>query len=337
MAITTGLTLAQYASLSNDPLIRGITLSLMDSGSVMARDIPMVTNKTLYVNGARFAGDLPTINWRALNEEGSHVTMVPTPFQEQVYILANYVDIDRYLVEDQNAIRDVRATQTDAVLKAVATDFNDKFLNNNHTSGDVDAPVGLKYRIANGTTYGVNSENLIDAGGTAADMSSITAATASAFLEKLDELLFVVDAPDGSPNVVLYCNEVLKRRMNRAVRQLGAGGGFDTSRDQYDRTVDTYKGCPIRDIGRKLDQSELIITNTELATGLADTGSTFTSIYAVNYGDGHFGGWQFDPLGADNLGLLNNGVQYRTFISWAGGLINYSTRSIARLFDIKMS
>src|SRR5262249_2300196 len=112
---------------------------------------------------------------------------------------------------------------------------------------------------------------------------------------------------------------------------------FDQSRDMYDRTVDTYKGCMIRDIGRKRDQTTLIIRNTELASGLADTGGTFTSVYAVNYADGHFGGWQFDPLTALDLGKSNTGMHVRRLVKWAGGLINYNTRSLARLFNIKMS
>src|SRR5260221_6092857 len=127
--------------------------------------------------------------------------------------------------------------------------------------------------------------------------------------------------------------------MNHAVRLMGTQGRFNQGRDMYDRVVDTFKPCIIRDIGRKKDQVSLIITNTELATGLADTGGTFTSVYAVNYTDGYFGGWQFNPLsaGVQNLGRLNTGVQVRTYISWAGGLINFNTPSIARLFYLHVS
>src|SRR5260221_641852 len=239
MAVQTGsVTMAQAAALSNEPLVQTVTMSLVDMGSVLARDIPFLEKPTLYVNGVRFEGGLPAVTWAALNQEGVTVSTAPSPF-----------------------------------------------------------------------------------------------------LEQLDQLLFSVDAPDGSPSVTLYCNEVFRRRMNHAVRLMGTQGGFNQARDMYDRVVDTYKSCIIRDIGRKRDQVSLIITITELATGLADTGGTFTSVYAVNYADGHFGGWQFNPLaaGVQNLGRLNTGVQYRTYVSWAGGFINYSTRSIARLYNIKMS
>lgn len=338
MAVQSGsVTMGQWASLSNEPLVEAVTWSLIDVGSVMARDIPFANNESLYVNGVRFEAGLPAIKWAMLNEEGVSVSMAPTAFQEQVYIIRNQIDVDEFLVRDRNAIRDVRATQVEGLLRSIAFDFNEKFISNAHATGDANAIVGIKTRIANGAQYGVRSENLINAGGVDLSQVGMTAATANALFELLDQLLFSVDAPDGSPQVVLYMNETLKRRLNRAVRVMGTQGGFDQSRDMYDRVVDTYKQCPIRDIGRKRDQTSLIITNTELATGLADTGGTFTSIYAVNYGDGHFGGWQFNPLEARDLGLLNTGMQYRTYLSWAGGLINYSSRSLGRLYDIKMS
>jgi hypothetical protein len=343
MAVQSGsVTMGQWAALANEPLVEAVTWSLIDAGSVMARDIPFATNETLYVNGVRFEGGLPAIKWAMLNEEGQTVSMAPTAFQEQVYIIRNQVDIDEFLVRDRNAIRDVRATQVEGLLRSIAFDWNEKFIGNNHSTGDANAIVGLKARIANGNLYGVRSENLIN--GSSVDLSTATGLTsangvqnANAFLELLDQLLFSVDAPDGSPQVVLYMNEVLKRRINRAVRTLGTQGGFDESQDMYQRTVTTYKGCPIRDIGRKRDQVSLIITNTELSTGLADTGGANTSIYAVNYSDGHFGGWQFGPLVAQNLGQLNTGMQYRTYLSWAGGMINYSSRSLGRLYGIKMT
>jgi hypothetical protein len=46
-----------------------------------------------------------------------------------------------------------RGIQTGAYLKAVTYDMNDKFINNDHVSGNPNAFVGLKYRIANGVLW----------------------------------------------------------------------------------------------------------------------------------------------------------------------------------------
>src|SRR5207248_1206838 len=117
-------------------------------------------------------------------------------------------------------------------------------------------------------------------------------------------------------------------------------GGFTTMKDQFDRTIEMYKGATIRDIGYKVDQATRIIPGgSTFAGGLLGenaagtgtstaSGSIFTSIYAVNYSTDHFFGWQFDVLNVQDLGLINNGVIYRTLIDWAVGLINQSTRSL---------
>src|SRR5260370_382125 len=241
MAVQTGsVTMAQWASLSNEPLVRSVSMSLVDMGSVLARDIPFLQKPSLYVNGVRFEGGLPAITWAALNQEGVTVSTAPSAFQEQVYILRNQVDIDEFLARDENAIRDVRATQIEVLLKSIAFDVNEKILNNRHDTGDANSFVGTRQRIAAGGVYGVRAENLINSG-VNMTLAGMTATTAGNFLEQLDQLLFSVDAPDGSPSVVLYCNEVFKRRLNHAVRLLGTQGGFAQSRDMYDRVVDTYK------------------------------------------------------------------------------------------------
>ncbi len=337
MAIGAGtVTLADYALMSNSPLIQRVAFSLIDNGSVL-QDIPFITKKSLIVNGTRFEGNLPTVNWAQLNAEGVTTKGTPTPWQEQAYLIRNYIDVDQVLVEEENAITDPRAIQLAAYLKAVTYDFNYKFIKNDHITGDANSVVGLKYRIANGSAgYGVRSENLINGGGLDITQANATQATANKLLELLDQLLWSVDNQEGT-GVTIYMNEVFKRRLPFLARLMGTSGGFKTTEDQFGRTIDKYKGATLRDIGYKADQSTRIITNTETSDGLSDTTSTYTSLYAVNFSDDHFGGWQFGPLQAQDLGLINNGVIYRTNINWVVGLANNSNRSLGRIYGLKMS
>lgn len=338
MAIGAGtVTLADYAQMSNNPLVQAVTYSLIVNDNVL-QDVPLTDRKSLIANGARFEGNLPTVNWSQLNAEGVTTKGTPTPYQEQVYIIRNYIDVDKFIVEDQNQVVEPRAVQAEAYLKALTYDMNYKFLKNDHVTGDANAPVGLRFRIDNGGTMGVRPENKIDAGGVDLSQTALasTPGNGNKFLEFLDQLLWAVDSPTGA-GVVLYMNEVMRRRFAFAVRGLGTSGGFETTRDQFNRTIDMYKNAVIRDPGYKADQATRIITTTELATGAADTGATFTSIYAVNYGTDHFSGWQFGPLNVQDLGLIYNGAIYRTLIDWAVGYLVASTRSIGRLYDIKLS
>ncbi|SRR5260221_435527 len=340
------VTLADYALISNDPMVRAVTYSLIENGNIM-QDVPLISKKSLVANGVRFEGNLPSVNWSPVNAEGVTTKGTPTAYQEQIYLIRNYIDVDKVFVQEENALVDPRATQIGAYMKSLTYDMNYKFIKNDHLTGDANAPVGLKYRITNGGTFGVRPENLIDAGGVDLSLAGMTQATANKFLVLLDQLLWSVDSPEGT-GITLYMNEVLKRQFAAAIRTMGTSGGFETTQDQFNRTIQMYKGATIRDIGYKADQSTRIIAGNgvsgsgavgELATGADSTGSsaTFTSIYAVNYGTDHFFGWQFDDINVQDLGLLNNGVIYRTLVDWSVGLMNQSTRSLGRLYDIKLA
>lgn len=331
------LTLAQYALMSNNPLIQRVSYSLLEEDSVL-NDIPLITNPTMVVNGSRFQGDsLPEVNWAKINEEPVVVNAVPKPYQEQVYLIRNAIDTDNMLVEDRNRIVDPRATRLEAYLMSVRRDFAYQFINNNHVSGDKDAIVGLRARLDNPSVYGCESELKINGGGVDLSDGGMTAATARKFIELLNKLLSYLGASDGT-GVVLYMNDELKWRFESAIRTLGAGAGFNTTEDAFGRSMDKFKNAVIRDVGRKKDQTTRIITSTEEADG-DDGASTFTSLYGVRYGETHMSGWQFKPIeqAVRDLGLINNGVTWRTVIDWAVGLHQAHTRSIGRIYNIKMS
>src|SRR5205085_6981329 len=202
MAIGSGtLILADYALISNQPLVQAVSSSLIDYGNVL-QDVPLITKQSLVVNGTRIEGNLPAINWSQLNAEGVTVRGQPTPYQEQVYLMRNYVDVDKFIVQDQNQITEPRALQAKMVLKALTYDFNFKYFKNDHITGDANAPVGLRARLddaAAANKFGVRPENKIDAGGAAVDISQagLTAKTGGALLEMLDLLLWSVDSPEG--------------------------------------------------------------------------------------------------------------------------------------------
>lgn len=328
------LTLGQYAIMSNDPLVQRITYSLLQN-AVVLNDIPLVTRKTIVVNGVRWEGNLPSVNWSKLNVDPEVTSGTPTPYQEQAYILRNAIDVDKFLVEDQNQIVDPRGAQIEAYLRGAAYDINDKFINNDHISGDEDAFVGLRARLDNPTTYGVTSEMKINASALDMTQAGMTAATANNFLEFVQQVLDYMGSPDGT-GVTLYMNDILKRRFARAIRLLGAGAGFNMVTDAFGRQVTMFQGAAVVDIGRKANQTTRIITDTETSAG-AEGASDYTSFYAVRYGESGVYGWQFDALKAEDIGLIGNGGStYRTKIDWAFGLITAHTRSIARVYGIKV-
>lgn len=335
MAIaSTALSLAEYAQASNNPLIMKVVFSLRQAGSILT-DIPFMTKPTMIASGARITGNLPTVGWVPLNTAPTAVKTQVSQFQESAFILRNTIEVDHLMVEDQNSIQDPRGLQTSAYLKAVAYDINDKFINNNHASGNANAFVGIRQRLDDPTTYGALAASKIDAAG-AVITTAATAAQANAFLEWIDQLLWALNAPEGD-GCVLYMNDTMMRRFHFLLRLLGTQGGLATNRDQFDRIVLTYKGAVLKDVGTKGDQSTRVITATETAAGV-DGSSLYTSIYGVRYGEDALTGWQFAPLVAKDLGQdPTDGVVYRTFIEWAGGLFMSDVRAIARIYDLKIS
>jgi hypothetical protein len=335
MAVSSSaLTLADYAKMSNDPLVQAVSMSLIRAGNVM-QDIPMQTKPTLKANGARYDGSsMPSVSWAPLNSEPTVTKATPSPYSEQVYIIRNAIDVDNLILLDQNQIVDPRASQLNMWLESLTYDFNDKFINNNQLTGDNNCFVGIRERLDSASTWGVRSENKINASATMT--TSLTAANANNFFEKLDQLLWSLGAPDGT-GCVLYMNDTMYRRLHFAIRQMGTSGGFSTQTDQFDRRIDMYKGAIIRDIGKKSDQTTNIITSTETTAG-ANGSSTYTSIYGVRYGVDYLSGWQMRSLDTSirDLGLQDNGVIYRTVVDWAVGLYMAHTRSIARLYNINL-
>lgn len=328
------VTLADYATISNDPLVFSIIVSLLQNGNVL-NDLPLVTKPTLVLNGSRIVGNLPTPNWAALNDTPVVARTSATPYSEQVYIIRNAIDCDIYVAMDQNQIEDPRMFNLRAYLLGLRYDVNDKFVNNNHTTGNLNAPVGLRSRLDNTALYGTNTDMKIDAGAVDMSLAGITAATTINFLETIDTALAYMGDEEGN-GVTLYMNDVMKRRFKSAILKLGAGAGFTMTKDAFGRMVEMYRNAKVVDIGRKADQTTRVITSTEGSTGL-DGSSVHTSIYAVKYGVDSFVGWQMAPFSAIDLGRISGNPNLRLAIDWAFGWAMNHTRSIARIFGIKVA
>lgn len=328
------ITLADYATISNDPLVFSIIMSLLQNGNVL-NDLPLITKPSLVVNGSRVVGSLPDVNWSALNDAPVSVRTSATPYSEQAYIIRNNIDCDIFLAADQNQIEDPRLFNLRTYLTSLRYDINDKFINNNQTTGNLQAPVGLKARLDNPTTYGVNSEMKLDFGAVDMTLAAMSKASALQFFEYVNTLLSYMGDEDGT-NVVLYMNDVLERRLITAVATMGVAAGFNTNTDALGRRVTTYRNAKIVNIGRKADQTTRIILNTETSAGAAGS-SVYTSLYAVKYGIDGFYGWQMMPFSATDMGRISGGALLRLAMDWCFGWVMNHTRSIGRGYGIKVA
>lgn len=323
------LDLVTFAKMSNAPRATNIAMAFLQHSAIVA-DIPWFARKALRLQGVRWQDNLPDVDWVKLNEAGPTVKGTPTTYMEQAFIARNMIKTDHLLIEDESAIGNPHLQQVDAYIRSRSHDFNYKFINNSHVTGDSDSIVGIRARLDDPNTYNADSSNKIGSGGTMT--SAATAANFVAHQEKLDELLYRVGSPNGD-NVVLYCNDVYYRRFAALSRQYSGQGGFSQAQDQYGRDVYRYKNAVLRDAGLKADQSTKVITSTETSAGV-DGASTYTSVYAVNYGPMQFSGWIntmsiTDPPDDD-------GVLKQSLVEFVAGLYPQTKFCIGRLYGINL-
>jgi hypothetical protein len=231
-----------------------------------------------------------------------------------------YMDTDKAIARAKNTIGDARAIQQTMALKAVAYKFNDKFISGDPQT-DPEEFKGLTKRVddlyAEGFTGQlVNFESANAGRGILYDTTE-----RNYFLNRMDVLLYAIV---GHKPDVLYMNSNVLLAIRQILRQEKL---LDTTKDIFDRVVDSYMGAKLIDIGVKADQTTEIITSTETKGGNADE----SSIYAVKFGVGEFlWGIQEYPIEVTDKGLLEATPVYRTEVDWPLGLAVANPYSIAR-------
>ena len=318
-------TLADYARTQKDPLKAGVTDVFRRESSPMEL-LPWETIDTLKVQALR-TSRLPSVEWRKIGETWTGSSGAVEPIDERVFDMGGKVDIDKLLVKSKSVV-DQRALQTDLYSTALAYTFNDAFINGDPILGDEDVFFGLWRRLKDFLSSGQTV--LLGGLDISPDVGAGLSANFDTFLDGLQTLCHVVE---GHKPDALFCNDTAYLRLLSAIR---AKGLFATTEDSYGRKVATYGpgGPAIYDIGWKADQTTRIIGNVELANGTALTGATSTSIYAVRFGEGFLKGIQLYDMDVQDVGLLEDRVNYRTVIDWPVGLFMVNPRAVARMVGL---
>ena len=178
-------------------------------------------------------------------------------------IMGGSFQVDRVLQGTAGAV-DELAFQAEQKIKATANFFHDLVINGDVEEGNFD---GLKKLLA----------------GTANEVTSQVSLTTSqqldenynAFLDEMDTFLSVVD---GTPSMLLMNRDMLVKLRSIARR----AGYYERTQDDFGRTVETYAGIPMVDMGKYFDG--------ETSRDVIPTQEGKTAIYAVCLGlDGFHG------------------------------------------------
>jgi hypothetical protein len=343
------ISLFNWAAESNDPMVMAVTDSIYQSGNVL-QDIPVMTDASLIQKGVRMIGGYPVPTWTDLNAGPTSFNAQPQPYTENCYTTRDNIDCDRLQVKDKNQIGGagaMRARRLKWYLTGYAFEFNYRFFNSRQyddgtTRYNPRCFTGIRERIDN-SDYKVNSEMKINASNLDMSPTGMTKATANRMLELITQLCDYTGAGQDGDGVVLYASDFFWRRFEFALRLLEvAGFGFD--KDVYERKVTTWRNAKLRDPGRLAPaqdgtQTGRVITTSEKTDGTDGVVGTdvCTSVYAVRYGDDLFHAWHFEMLKAMDLGVINDGVTYRSVFDYTLGLWMEHTRSLGRIYGIKMA
>lgn len=316
------VTLAEFAKMSEDPLVKSVAMILVEESNPM-KFLPWETIGGLYKKMLRVQ-TLPSVGRRKLNAAWASSTGTTESLTEGISLVGGNIDVDKEMVDGNQTIAAIRTVQQIMKTKAMAYEFNDNFINGSVQS-DVDNFDGL---VARCDRSDMTTQKLVSA--TTTSLIDDTQAHALNFLKELDRLMYAID---GHQPTFLITNSVGLRTLNSAIRTASV---LNVTKDNWGHQITSLpgSGAPIYDIGVKADQITNILPD-ETITGVQATGDYF-SILAVKVGEGtDFWGIQKHALEAIDAGKMEDQVTYRTNVNWPVGLAQINKRSIARLYGIK--
>ena len=183
-------------------------------------------------------------------------------------IMGGSFQVDRVLQNTAGAADEV-AFQAEQKIKATANFFHNMVINGDTENGGFD---GLK-KLLSGTANALTSEVSLQ---TSAELDE----NYNAFLDEMDAFLATLD---GTPSLLLMNTQMLIKLRSIARR----AGYYERSVDDFGRTVETYAGIPMVDMGKYFDG--------ENSVDVIPTEEGKTAIYAVCLGlDGFHG---ISPMG----------------------------------------
>jgi hypothetical protein len=306
------LTLAESAKLSQNDLQRGVIETFVQESPVLDRLplLPIEGNAYAYNEEAT----LPGVEFRAVNSAYAESTGTVNQRTETLVILGGDADVDTFIAQTRGNLNDQRALQTRGKVKAASYKYQDAFINGD-TAVDANSFDGLKKRLT--------GAQVIDAATNGLPVLGADDAARQSFFDQLDALIAAVP---GSPDV-LYMNAAILARVRSSARRLTMA---TTTVDDFGRTVATYNGIQMLDIGSKADGSA-IIPQTETQ----GTSSAASSIYAVRFGrdesDQAVSGLTNGGVQVKDLGEIDAKPVYRTRIEFFCGLAVFGGRAAARL------
>lgn len=253
---------------------------------------------------------LPTVQFRGLNEDGHESTGKFTLDEEGIYYMDEYIKVDRALVDNYGM--EQRAKQHELKAIAMAQKMSTTLIAGDN-SNDPREWDGLKRRcnVLNKTLF----HNSAASGGAALSLSNLDIVNRA--VNGITHWLFPYD---------------LMAYMDAAARNPALTNNAITQKaDELGRTVTMYQGKPIL-YGYEPDDTPALLDFNEVASG--GGGAVTSSIYGLALRSDRCFMIEGAAMSVQDEGLIQGKPWYSTHFKWDLGLVVEHPRAIARLTSV---
>ncbi|MGH9154566.1 MAG: major capsid protein [Acidimicrobiales bacterium] len=291
------VTLAESAKLELDMLRRGVVEIILDE-SPMMNWLPFIeVEGNAYKYNRENA--LATAGFFAVNGTWTESTTTFTSVTDGLVILGGDADVDNFIQRTRSSHTDQRAVQTMLKAKTVARKWEDALITGD-SAVDVNSFDGLRKRFP--STANVQVVTPAAAGG------SLT-------LSLLDQGIDLVKA--GKPDILM-----MSRRTRRKLKALlQATNHYVESGEEFGKRVMLYDGIPVLTNDFQPDNE----------TADNGSGSTFSSVYGVKFGEDAVAGLTNGGLEVIDLGNLESKDATRVRLRWYVGLAVHRENAVFRI------
>ena len=340
----------QYYQDTNEPIVKEILDQYIKAGSLFTK-FPIATVPELKRKTRRVLGNLPVPTAMRIGQEPT-VPFVQDvdEYEEPVYLVRDNFLMDSAWKKLRNWVEsDPVDLQVRSYLQGKSFWLNNLFINNDPTSvnGVKDAFVGIKQRLAYPQKFGLvpgfsipGTADLSDAG--------LSQSGAIKFSRDIETILAHMGADDGD-GVVGIVSPQMMRSINALVKFAGTTGGFEITKDSFDRTVTKFKGMEIVSSGYQAplangQQTTPIIDSTQDINGWSPTdslynptgGNYYTSMYIIKGGKDDFSTWQVADPSMVQERVSGSRQWIAMFDAWYG-LYCPNPRAMARIYGYKIN
>lgn len=299
------LTLIESAKVEQDPL-RQAVIEIYAQTTPILQVLPFenITGNAISYNREE---TLPGVGFRGVNEGFDESTGVLNPMTETLVIAGGDLDVDKFIVDTGNS--GTRSAQEAMKIKALGHKWSEIFIKGDSevNSREFD---GLQKRLGGSQVLSNN---------TAANGGPLS-------LEKLDEAIDLVDAPN-----YILTNKALVRRLTAAARSVSLSGTIVYEKNQFGQRVAVYNDLPLV----IMDPNGSVFPTLGFDEAASGGGtSNCTSMYIVTLAPMMLVGIQNGGVDVRDIGELEEKPVLRTRVEWYNGLSMYHPRAAARLRDI---